>query len=112
MDKDSRLKALDELAELDEDLGLCSRWPEDLELDGLKLVCTSLACPEQYEVFDLSGKQVGYLRLRHGRFRADFPECGGETVYESFTKGDGTFSEDEREDELGKAVAAIRSKIP
>jgi hypothetical protein len=109
MDKDLRLKALEELAELDEELGLRSRWPEDSEVDGLRLVCTSVACPEQYEVFDSSGRQVGYLRLRHGRFRADFPDCGGETVYESLTKGDGTFSEDERKDELGKAVAAIKS---
>jgi hypothetical protein len=111
MDKDLRLEALRELAELDEQFGWGSNRP-DREIAGLKLVCTSLACPEQYEVFDFSGKQVGYLRLRHGRFRADFPECGGETVYESFTKGDGAFSEDEREDELGKAVAAIKSKIP
>lgn len=82
-----------------------------MEIDGLKLVCTSMACPEQYEVFDKSGRQVGYFRLRHGRFRADFPDCGGETVYVSNTKGDGIFSEDERDGELKRAVEAIRRRM-
>lgn len=112
MDKELRLKALEDLARLDEELGLLDKnWPEDQLIDGLKLVCTSIACPEQYEVFDAEGKQVGYLRLRHGRFRADYPDCGGETVYASNTKGDGTFSEDEREGELRKAVEVIRKKL-
>lgn len=112
MTLDPRLKALEDLARLDEELGLLDKnWPEDQRIDGLKLVCTSIACPEQYEVFDAEGKQVGYLRLRHGRFRADYPDCGGETVYASDTKGDGTFSEEEREEELRKAVEAIRRRI-
>lgn len=37
---------------------------------------TCYAYPEQYDVF-LDGKQVGYLRLRHGYFRCDYPNCGG-----------------------------------
>ena len=52
----------------------------------LKMTCG--ACPEQYDVFDSEGKQVGYLRLRHGGFRADYPNCGGDTVYRcSFDDG-------------------------
>lgn len=109
--KKLRLEALRKLAELDEELGLDNMWPDNVEIDGLNLVCTSAACPEQYDVFDSSGKQVGYLRLRHGKFRADFPDCGGETVYESHPKGDGIFFEDERESELKKAVEAIRRRI-
>lgn len=111
-EKEKRLKALDELSKLDEELGWLDKdWPHEREMDGLKLVCTSMACPEQYDVFDASGNKVGYLRLRHGTFRADYPDCGGETVYRSHPNGDGIFSDDERDIELGKAVEAIKRKI-
>ena len=92
------------LAELEEKQD--SDWPTDLELDGYKLICTCPACPEQYDVFK-AGAKVGYLRLRHGWFRADAPSCGGDTVYESHTKGDGMFDDDERIPEITKALAAI-----
>ena len=88
-----------------------TQWPEDLELNGYKLTCTCPACPEQYEVFDAAGNQVGYLRLRHGWFRADTPECGAETVYESRPKGDGMFDDDERIPEITKALEAITAHI-
>ncbi len=105
---DPRLKALEALSALDQELGLDQfKWPEDREIDGLKLVCTCGACPEQYDVFD-GDKQVGYLRLRHGWFRADVPYCGGETVHEAYTRGDGVFDDDERGAHLTEAVAAIR----
>lgn len=86
-------------------------WPEDREINGFRLACTCPACPEQYDVFDAAGTKVGYLRLRHGYFRADFPDCGGETVYETDTKGDGIFDEDERTPELTKAIAALKARI-
>ena len=79
----------------------------DIDIDGLRLVCTCSACPEQYDVFS-GDEQVGYLRLRHGYFRADVPDCGGDKVYESYTKGDGIFEDDERLVELTKAVKAIK----
>jgi hypothetical protein len=83
---------------------------DDIVIDGYRLFCTCPACPEQYEVFDDETKQqVGYLRLRHGYFRADVPDCGGETVYESNTVGDGIFDENERLPELTKAVAAVKA---
>jgi len=74
---------------------------------GYQLQCTSSACPEQYDVLTADGQKAGYLRLRHGYFRADVPVCGGETVYESNPKGDGIFDDDEREAELTNAVTAI-----
>lgn len=83
----------------------------ELKIYGYLLEMTSCACPEQYDVLDKDGKQVGYLRLRGGYFRADVPECGGETVYESQTKGDGIFDEDERMPELSAAVRAIDAAI-
>jgi hypothetical protein len=84
-------------------------WPADTEIAGYKLVCTCPACPEQYDLFDQDGKKMGYLRLRHGWFRADAPCCGVDTVYESHPKGDGMFDDDEREPELTKAVEAIQA---
>lgn len=112
-EKELRLKALENLSRLDQELGLddwgCAHGT--LYLAGLKLVCTCGACPEQYDVYDANDKQVGYLRLRHGRFRADYPDCGGETVYESQTKGDGIFTEEERIPELTKAIHALLDKI-
>jgi hypothetical protein len=49
--------------------------------------------------------------LRHGTFRADYPFCGGETVYESSPDGDGIFEDYERIYELTKAIEAIHAKL-
>lgn len=74
---------------------------------GVDLRMTCGACPEQYNAY-IGDKQVGYFRLRHGSFRVDYPECGGETVfYSSNVKGDGVFEDDEREYFLTKGVIAI-----
>lgn len=71
--------------------------------DKVRLVRTCAACPEQYEVF-LGSTQIGYLRLRWGWFRGDYPDVGGETVLSVATKGQGSFTEDEREPLLTRAV--------
>jgi hypothetical protein len=54
----------------------------------LKKTCS--ACPEQYDAHldSLEGEQVGYIRLRWGEFRVDYPDCGGETIYNA-SLGDG-----------------------
>lgn len=75
-------------------------------MDEIVLERTCVACPEQYDAF-IGNKQVGYLRLRHGYFRVDYPNCGGETIYEASPKGDGIFEEDERERYLKEAKQAI-----
>jgi len=77
----------------------------------MKLVKTSEFSPEQYEAFDELGNQVGYLRLRHGWFRVDYPKHGGETIYEAHPKGDGIFEDDERDLFLQQAYNAIVSKL-
>lgn len=77
----------------------------------LKLIKTCNACPEQYDVQDTSGKAVGYLRLRHGRFTAQVPGPGGETVYRASTHGDGMFEDDERDFHLGLAVQEILTRM-
>lgn len=83
----------------------------DFEIDGFRLVNTCGACPEQYDVFR-GADRVGYLRLRHGFFSADYPDVWGDPVYESQTVGDGIFhSAQERETHLRYAVEAIKSAM-
>lgn len=82
-------------------------FPE--EIQGCKLIRTCFACPEQYEVF-YNDQQIGYLRLRHGYFRADYPDCGDETVYEAYPQGDGVFEDSERESYLTEAVKKLLAK--
>ena len=48
---------------------------------GLDFRPTSFACPEQYDVHDDQGNQVGYVRLRRGHLDAQYPYSGGTTVY-------------------------------
>ena len=76
----------------------------------MRLVQTCGACPEQYDVFD-GEEMVGYLRLRHGHFRAHVGGPGGEVVYEANTLGDGMFEESEAEFHLEKATNAIRRSL-
>lgn len=72
----------------------------------ITLVKTSCGCPEQYDAF-LGNEQVGYLRLRHGRFTVECPDVGHTTVYEAKPEGDGAFERTERRKYLSKAVNAI-----
>lgn len=74
----------------------------------LKMTCE--ACPEQYDAYQ--GRElVGYLWLRWGHFKVRCPDVGGEVVYAARIGDDltGAFtSDDEQEEHLGKAKAAIR----
>ncbi|HZH10603.1 MAG TPA: hypothetical protein VEZ24_09545 [Microvirga sp.] len=79
-------------------------------INGYELLLTCGACPEQYDVLK-DGEQVGYLRLRHGYFRADYPDCGGETVYEAEPDGDGEFLDEERGHYLTEAVNALDARL-
>jgi hypothetical protein len=76
---------------------------------SLRLVQTCGACPEQYDVFHKDGEQIGYLRLRHGYFRAEYTPTG-ETVYSAQPKGDGLFETDEREFYLRSALEALKTR--
>lgn len=82
--------------------------PATFNIDGATVQLTCSWCPEQYDVY--KGKhRIGYLRLRHGWFRADYPDCGGDTVYEAQPVGDGAFIDAaERERHLRAAVRALR----
>ncbi|MDE4596028.1 hypothetical protein [Sinorhizobium meliloti] len=78
--------------------------------DRITLHQTCSACPEQYDA-KLDGAQVGCLRLRHGWFRVDYPECGERTILEGYPKGDGIFDDVERDEWLSKAKFAIANAI-
>lgn len=80
---------------------------------GLRFVMTCSRCPEQYEVFH-GNRQVGYVRLRHGSLRLDFPDHGGKTLFqENYGYNDcGMFmSEQDRSDYLDKFAIIIKRKI-
>jgi hypothetical protein len=52
--------------------------------------------------------------LRWGHFRVDYPECGGETIYETAFPDDpfkGEFEDGERDRYLEAAKTAIRERI-
>ena len=77
-----------------------------LVIKGYTLILSCGACPEQYEVFK-GDTRVGYLRLRHGRFTAEYPDVGWKLLLSAYPQGDGMFDEQERLYWLTKAVLAI-----
>lgn len=79
--------------------------------EEIRLVRTCFAYPEQYDAYDQDDVQVGYMRLRHGFFRVDFPYCGGETLYKAETVGYGIFEDDERDYHLARAKEAIAARL-
>jgi hypothetical protein len=84
-----------------------SKYIKEVVLEGLVLEQTCMACPEQYEV-TFEDKPCGYIRLRHGYLRADFPSSGAKTIYEASPIGDGCFN-DEQERQLH--INNIKNKI-
>lgn len=83
----------------------------DYVIMGYQLFLTCGACPEQYDVLDDGDNQVGYLRLRHGRFSATYPDVGGKEVYSANPMGDGMFEDSERMYHLTKAIQMIDAEI-
>lgn len=86
-----------------------TKWPDSQTIDGLELRCTCSSHPEQYDVYD-GETMVAYFRLRHGVFRVDVPDCGGETIYEAEPNGDGLFDANERQRYLSEAVEAVKAR--
>jgi hypothetical protein len=78
----------------------------------MKLVQTCGACPEQYDVYDEGGNQIGYMRLRYGHFSVSYGGPGGPIVYEATTIGDGIFDPSERDLHLRAGLAAIIGQRP
>jgi len=72
----------------------------------LRLEQTCGACPEQYNAYTPEGEKIGYLRLRHGYFYADYTPTG-ETVFDCYPLGDGCFESEERDRYLNEACKAL-----
>lgn len=83
---------------------------KNISVDDIILEQTCGACPEQYDAW-LGDQQVGYLRLRHGHFRVDFPRSGGEIIYRAHPQGDGIFQQEERAFFLTEAKKAIIDRL-
>lgn len=89
-----------------------------MEIDGLVFVRTCAACPEQYDVFqkqngELGTGTVGYVRLRYGHLSCDYPDVGGEVVYDCDFDDEwkGDMTSEEREEQLAKCAEAINRKL-
>ena len=89
-----------------------TRYPAT-EINELVFVKTCGACPEQYDVFDSNGNQVGYVRLRFGYLQVDYPDYDGEVIYdhEFSDEWKGSFTEEEREHYLKEIAEAISKRI-
>lgn len=75
---------------------------------------TCAACPEQYDVYRENGELCGYVRLRWGVLRADYPNIDGETIYTKTYEDDfkGCFdNEEERNKELLNIAVAYKDAI-
>ena len=79
----------------------------------LKLIQTCGACPEQYDVYNEEGIQVGYLRLRWGHFSAQcyVSPFNSPIVYEADTIGDRLFDPSERAYHLDLACKHILAEL-
>lgn len=65
---------------------------------GVLFFQTCMACPEQYDAW-YEDKQIGYVRLRRGGLRCDYPDVSGETIYTANISDDGflgCFEDDEQ----------------
>lgn len=83
----------------------------ELEFHGYRWVQTSIACPEQYDIFDRNGRQVGYFRVRHGVVRVYAPDADGVELLSELSRGDGCLDNDERREFFDKALTAIEDHL-
>lgn len=83
-------------------------YDKPLIIEDFSFHLTCGACPEQYDVRDKHGSQVAYLRLRHGTYRCDVPDCGGDTLFYAHPQGDGIFVEEEREKYIMATIREIK----
>ena len=85
------------------------REQKDVSRLGLRFHLTSIACPEQYDVFDRDDRQVGYVRLRHGRLTVDCPGCHADNVMtvQYGTGDEGWFDDWDRDAMLAAAACMI-----
>ena len=74
---------------------------EEFAIEGLLFRMTCQAFPEQYNVINGRGRQVGYLRLRHGRFYVACPDVEGDIILEHEFAGEEYKGQFDGNDERG-----------
>lgn len=88
---------------------------EPIVVRNLWFFNTCDVCPEQYDVLNLDGKMVGYVRLRHGQLTAEVPDVGGDLVYSTVVGNDGFVGcfvdDEERIHYLVEIAKAINSRV-
>ena len=57
---------------------------------------TCYASPEQYDVYRANGELCGYVRLRWGALRADYPNIEGDSIYTKSFNDESSSSENEK----------------
>jgi len=88
--------------------------PPDYVIQELNFIGTCGSCPEQYDVVNSDGYYVGYIRLRGGNFRVEFPDINGMTLFTDRFEDNwkGCFdSEDERMKYLEIAATCINEEL-
>lgn len=91
----------------------------DYVIQDLNFIGTCGSCPEQYDVVNSDGYYVGYLRLRGGLFKVQFPNADGVNLFmdlfiDRFGGNNlkGCFdSEEERIDYLEIAATCINKQL-
>ena len=86
---------------------------QEYAIDGLLFRLTATACPEQYDVTDGRGRADGYVRLRHGTLRVDYPDHDGREIYRrTYPEGQkGCFwDEKERKETLEHIATVIKDE--
>ena len=81
-----------------------------MRIKGLYFYETCGACPEQYDVYDSYEKIVGYVRLRWGYLRCEYPYVDGEVIYEADI-GDGLTGCFENDEQREYHLSVIADKI-
>lgn len=81
--------------------------------EGVELVQTCGACPEQYDMF-LHGELVGYFRLRHSHYTVEMDgNYSGMVLSEEYCPGRdaGIFDYEDREAALTRGITAVLNRI-
>jgi hypothetical protein len=81
-----------------------------MDIKGLTFECTCSAYPEQYDVFDDNNNLVGYVRLRWGILRCEYPDVGGKEIYYAYV-GDSLCGFFENENQRMEHLNNIADKI-
>lgn len=81
-----------------------------MKIKELLFCKTCDASPEQYDVYNNYGDIVGYVRLRWGNLTCEYPDVGGELIYEA-SIGDGLTGRFENNEQKRCHLSTIADKI-